>query len=138
MVDYISYEGKEWPVLVGHLTIKDYENNTGELFQDIGEDMEKHARFLWFAIKTAHRKLKKEFFVDEKPAISMEDCLWMLDEKWPEYFGLVVNSLAQIADLSVEELVEKGKEIQAKELADKKKLTGKQTGSKLKPKPSVS
>jgi len=113
MVDYIEWDGKTYPVLFGHVAIKEFEAASGKLFQDIGEDMEEHALLLWHAIKIAHRRLKEPFVVDGVEVITKEDCLWILDERWPQYFALVVKSMADLAEMTVEELVQRGMEIDA-------------------------
>jgi len=142
MVSYVEYNNTQWPILFGHVAIREYESTSGELFQDIGDDMEKHARFLWIAIKVAHRKLKEPFYIKddegvEVPKISIEECLWFLDERWPAYYGLLIESFTKLTDMSVEELMEKGAEVQKLIDAEKKRTSKKPNGVKSKPKPQV-
>jgi len=115
MVDYINWNGKDWPVKMAGAAITEYESKTGEPLFKIGSDMEKHALFLWIAIKVAYRKLKEDFYIDrDVPVLTQEDCFWMIDECYVKYMKIFGNSFAKLVNLTPEQLEEKTKELQAK------------------------
>ena len=108
MVEYINYEGTKYPVKIANIAMKDFTAESGVAVGAIGEDLNKHALLLWHGIRVGYLKTGKNFYKNVKgkevPVLSVKDCLWILDDKFSVYFDILINSMANLAEIDEEVL----------------------------------
>jgi hypothetical protein len=92
MVESINYAGKSYPIRIGYIALKSFEDEAGINLSEMGESLKYHEIILWHALVAGHRRVKEEL------TLTREDVPWILDESFAAYQRIFMDSMVQLAE----------------------------------------
>jgi hypothetical protein len=89
MIEYITYEGEQYPIRVSYYALTTGTKEAGAKNLD---DMEAQTYILYYALVAGHRLAKKEL------TLNLEDMIWVLDSCFVEFQKMTQVFIKQLAD----------------------------------------
>ncbi|MCE5346798.1 MAG: hypothetical protein LLG13_11010 [Bacteroidales bacterium] len=111
MIEYITYQGKKYPIRVSYYVIMMAQKESGLKLEQIDTNLESQQTIIWYALIAGHKMAKKEL------TLTREECVWILDECYIEFQKAIFQFGQSLVDMQ-EECLNGGKEGK-----DKKKLS---------------
>lgn len=121
-VQYLNYDGKKYPVKLGHYSLRLFQQEHGASLEDAQKDMKLFQHLIWKALNQGARKTKEELDLE------FEDMVDVLDECMIEFALAIPKFFPSQEDIPEELKEELGK---LKGMADG---TAKPTSTKSRPK----
>jgi hypothetical protein len=107
MVEFISYQGKKYPIRISYYVLMMAQKESGLKLEELDSNLESQQSILWFALVAGAKMAKQEL------TLKREDCVWILDESYIEFQKALFSFGQSLIDMQ-DEIVQEGK--------DKKKL----------------
>jgi len=95
MVDYIKYDGKDYPIKIAFAALNNFEKEAGIPLTAMGEELKNHEILCWHALVAGHKMEKKEM------TLVREDVEMVLSESLKQFMDIFMSSMVQMqTDLS--------------------------------------
>jgi len=101
MVEYITFKGKKYPVLLGHYSLRKFQQMHGYSVQDASDNVEIYEELLWMALEQGAIYEEKEL------ELKKEQMGVMLDQCMLEFIG----HFPKFLEVSDDDFLEKIKEV---------------------------
>jgi hypothetical protein len=79
MVEFITYQGKKYPIRISYYVLEMVSKELGIKLDEIDSNIEAQKDILWYALVAGHKIAKKDL------SLNREECVWILDECYLEF-----------------------------------------------------
>lgn len=95
MVEFITYQGKKYPIRVSYYVLMMAQKESGITLEELDKNFESQQLILWYALVAGHKMAKQEL------TLNREDIVWILDECYLEFQKALfefAKSLVEVQD----------------------------------------
>jgi len=92
LVQYITYNGKKWPVRISYYCIKKFQEETGKKIEEIESDISLLEVLLWYGLIAGHT-------AENVPmTLKREQMEFVLDESMSEFSEIIISFFPLVSD----------------------------------------
>jgi hypothetical protein len=100
MIEFITYQGKKYPMRVSYYVLMMAQKESGVLLEELDKNFESQQLVLWYALEAGHRMTNKTV------TLKREDMVWVLDECYIDFQKAIYQFAKSLIDMQQEVIKE--------------------------------